>query len=238
MFRKTLHVGYRAKIIQLKRFKEYKTLFFISHKLNHNFSTKTSVLTEIPEKLNKKFEIILENIIHQNETLISQHKKMRIPFIDEEFYRKLLDNLITIPQEYYLETADIIARYVKLNIDHIDNEFFAQIILELSKRRYSDFEFWYLSEKRVIQIINNFTNYQLAMILHSFAINDKGSNRLFNIFAKEVLDRKIRSFTKVEFFYIYDGFKRNNIKDKLLWAIMDRAKIECFSDNDIEKQII
>jgi hypothetical protein len=229
MLRKTLHYFYKLKFIQIK------SLSYLSHKRNHNLSNESTQLEGSKENENHKIDNINRSsdmIMQQNEILITQHKKMRIPFIEENFYKKLLDNLLMLPQENYLETADIIARYTILNNEHIEKEFLVQILVELSKRKYFDFEFWYFTEKRVIEIVNRFTNNQLAKVIYSYAMNDKGSNYLFNLLAKEVLDRKIRSFKHEEFFLIYEGFKTNKIKDKLLWAILERSKIECFSQDE------
>ena len=70
------------------------------------------------------------------------------------------------------------------------------------------------------------TNRQLSEFINSFGYNDKGSNYLFENFANEVLNRKIRNFNEEEFKRIYSVFKSNNIKDKILCAILNRAKIK------------
>ena len=163
--------------------------------------------------------------------LIDLHKSQKIPFTDDELYKNLLEAVKAVNNiDITSEGWHILEHYTKLNIDNIENEFFTEIIKEFARVKYMDFEFWYRAEKRIIKNLNNFTNNQVAIFVNSFGLSDRGSNYLFERFTNEILNRKIGSFTKEEFVMIYHGFKQNNIKDKLLWAILNRANIELFDN--------
>lgn len=163
--------------------------------------------------------------------LINLHKNQKIPFMDEDLYKNLLEVVKTVNDTNLTgEGWHILENYTKLNIDNIENDFFTKIIEEFALVKYTDFEFWYRAEKRIIKNLSSFTNNQLASFVHSFGTCDRGSNYLFENFTNEILNRKIGSFTKEEYVMIYVGFKQNNIKDKLLWAILNRANIELFDN--------
>jgi hypothetical protein len=159
--------------------------------------------------------------------LLSIHKKMKIPFIHEEYYKDLFEVSCKISNSSAdLESWYIIQKFTQLNFENIDKEFLTQVVYQFAKIRISDFEFWYYIEKRVLKTIKEFSNKQISILIYSFGLNDKGSNYLFENFANEILDRKMKNFDQDEFYYFYMGFKMNNYKDKLLWAILDRAHKE------------
>ena len=89
-------------------------------------------------------------------------------------------------------------------------------------------------EKRVLKSIKEFSNQQISILIYSFGFNDKGSNYLFENLANEILNRKMKSFNQDEFYYFYMGLKMNKYKDKLLWAILDRAHKELHPDLNLE----
>lgn len=161
--------------------------------------------------------------------MINKHYRMSIPFIDDEFYLDLFNLTKQIENNNDLDSWVVLENYFKLNLERLSNDIFAEVIEEFGKIKYFRFEFWYLIEKNLHINLHKFNNNQLARIIYSFAYAEKGSNYLFKLLVKEVLDRKIRNFNEEEFIMIYNGFKIYNIKDKLLNAMLEKAKEELFS---------
>jgi len=157
---------------------------------------------------------------------LNQHYKMRIPFSDIDYYTNLFRISIKIMNNQNLESWDILERYIILNYNYLEMSFLSEASYQFSVIKWSNFEFWYYIEKRLTADIKIMNNNQLSNCIYSFGTNDKGSNHLFNIFSDEVLDRKIRNFDEEEFKKIYLGFKSNKIRNKLLWNILDKAKLE------------
>lgn len=167
--------------------------------------------------------------------LLSIHNKMKIPFIDEEYYKDLFEISCKISNSSAdLESWNIILKFTQLNFENVDKEFLTKVVYQFSKIKISDFEFWYYMEKRVLKSIKEFSNQQISILIYSFGFNDKGSNYLFENLANEILNRKMKSFNQDEFYYFYMGLKMNKYKDKLLWAILDRAHKELHPDLNLE----
>jgi len=158
--------------------------------------------------------------------LIEQHGASIIPFSDDELYLELFKLSSNIMNNQDLESWGIIEKYAILRLDNIDMNFLFKIIEQLSKIRTTNFEFWYLSEKKILNNLSSISNNQLSSLIYHFAISDSASNHLFNTLADEILNRGIRNFKEAEFVLIYNGFKYNRIKNKLLWAFLNRAKLE------------
>jgi hypothetical protein len=165
--------------------------------------------------------------------LIEHHRNARIPFSDDKLYVELFKFSSMVMNNTDLESWGIIEKYAMLNIERINIDFLVQIIEQLSKVRTTNFEFWYLSEKKILNNLNSISNYQLSSLIYHFAISDSGSNHLFNTLADEVLNRGIRKFKEHEFVLIFNGFKYNRIKDKVLWAFLNRAKLELHPNLEI-----
>jgi hypothetical protein len=166
--------------------------------------------------------------------LLDKHYQMKIPFTDNEYYLQLFQISSQIVNNADLESWNIIDRYVILNLELIEKSFIINVIEQLSKFKYYRFEFWYMIENWCVKNVKNVSNAELAISIYSFAHAEKGSNYLYTILSKEVLDRGLRSFNEREFVMIYNGFKICKIKDKLLWAFLNKAREEVYSEVNIE----
>ena len=166
--------------------------------------------------------------------LIEHHRTSIIPFSDDELYFELFKLSSNIMNNSDLESWGIIEKYAILKIDNIDISFLVEIIEQLSKiRTTTNFKFWNLSEKKILNNLNSISNNQLSSLIYHFAISDSGSNHMFNTLADEILNRGIRNFKEAGFVFIYNGFKYNRIKNKLLWAFLNRAKLELHPNLEI-----
>lgn len=205
-----------------KSMKKIKDEFVIkTHLDKHNsYSNRNEIMTTSDTYLTAPSKIYYD--------LIEEHKQFRIPFSDDDFYKELFLLTSKIMNNSELESWGIIEKYAILNMEKIDVEFLIDIIAEMSQVKLSNFEFWYRAEKRILNNLQTISNNRLASIIYHFAVSDSGSNHIFNILAEEILNRGIRNFKEAEFRLIYDGFKYNRIKDKMLWAFLNRAKLELY----------
>ena len=200
------NIKYFIDVSDEKIFKKVKDEFVIKNDRNEiNQITHGDELVEITDRY-----LTTSSKVYYD--LLEEHAKFRIPFSDEEFYKNLLKFSSKIMNNSDLESWSIIEKYAILNMDRINMEFLIEIIEELSKKKSNNFEFWYLSEKRVLKNLEAITNHQLATLTYHLAISNSCSNHLFDLLSEDVLNRGLRNFNEVEFKYIFDGFKHNRIK--------------------------
>jgi hypothetical protein len=189
-----------------------------------------SFCKKIPIKVeNTELPVEYSNeIIEKYNSLISTHDNMTIPFVDNKFYKDLFYFSKDVPQSEGLHSWDILFNFIKHNIDTLEREFLIEILQQYSRIDYKNFEFWYLLERRLTKEIKILTNNELAISIYSFGHVMQGSDYIFTQLSQEVLNRGVRKFSQDEFVMIYNGMKNSRIKDKLLWAILDKGRETIF----------
>lgn len=201
---------------------------------------KTEFGYKLPQsnsEFNGRNETIVAMSSEEYFNLLDRHYQMKIPFTDDAYYKELFKVSSQIVNNAELESWTIIDRYVLLNLDYIDKTFLLQVVEQFGKFKYFKFEFWYMIEKWVKKNIQSLTNYELAMLLYSFAHAEKGSNYLYDILIrKEIIKRGLKTFNEKEFVLIYNGFKFSKIKDKFLWAMLDKVKEELYPEIHFESE--
>jgi hypothetical protein len=202
-------------------------LFFKS--LRRNF-TKTNIIPKEPDQMVEYSKEIKDKYA----SLINQHYDSHLPYTNKEYYSQLFYFSSSIPHSNGLQSWDILFNYIKYNIDILDKEFLIDALQQYSRLNYENFEFWYYVEKRLTKEIRSFSNKELAIVTYSFGHVRQGSDHIFTLLGREVLDRGIRNFSENEFIMIYNGLKNSGIRDKLLWAILNKAK-EIFPDIQEER---
>jgi hypothetical protein len=193
-----------------------------------NFCTKIN--TEVQHHQNDiKSDIVYsEELKNEYNTLIDEHNNSLLPYSDKEFYTNLFYFSSNVPDNANLHSWDILLSYIKYNIDTLDKEFLLDVLQQYSRMNYSNFEFWYYIERRLTKDIKLMTNKEIAIATYSFGHVGQGSNYIYTSLAKAVMDKGIRTFTEDEFIMLYNGFKNSRVRDKMLWAILERARKELY----------
>jgi hypothetical protein len=160
---------------------------------------------------------------------LEKHKNNEIPFVDNDFYKDILELNKSIEENQELETWSILDEYIELNLENIEKDFFLDLIENFGKIKYWKFKFWYFCENKIINDYKSYNNYELAKLIYSFSFAEKGSDYLYNSIAKELMLRKISNLTEKEFILIYNAYTTVKIDDKIFNLLLEKARKENFS---------
>jgi hypothetical protein len=169
-------------------------------------------------------------IVEKYNSFIEKHKESHLQFSDHQFYTQLFYFSQNIPENKGLHSWNIFYEFIKYNYETIDINLLLDAIQQYSRMNYNNFELWYYMEKRILKELKTLSNLELSIVAYSFGYAHQGSGYLYTQLSNEILDRDITSFSRDEFIMIYNGLKNGGIKDKLLWAILDKAKVELYPD--------
>ena len=145
------NLKFKSLFITVDRFPS--SLKFYSNKNELDFTpfTKEIINIENHENLSQDNNIPINSSTKSAKLyydLLSIHKQMKIPFVDENYYKDLFEISCRISNSSAdFESWYIIQRYGELNVENIDKEFLCDIINQFANIKISDFEFWYYVEK-------------------------------------------------------------------------------------------